>query len=74
MSFSLWIVSNKNRKEDIPDLYQAEDNQALKGLVKDNNLSLAGSDLLELFPPLESLSDDDIEESPWSDTPEVTDY
>jgi hypothetical protein len=74
MSFSLWIVSDKNRTEDIPDLYQAEDEEAIKALVLDEKLRLAGSELLELFPPLENLNDDDIDNSPWSDTPEISDY
>ena len=74
MSFSLWLVSKKNNTAVIPSAYQLPEEEAVTKLIEDERLIEAGKELLEIFPPLESLNDDVIDESPWASSPEITSH
>jgi len=72
MSFSLWLVSDKNDQKEIPSIYQMPEEQAVGKLIEDNRLIEASQELLEIYPPLEELDDDIIDDSPWASSPEIT--
>ena len=74
MSYSLWLVSDKNNSADIPAAYQLPEKEAVAKLIEDRRLMDAGNEILKLFPALESLDEDVIDESPWSVSPEITIY
>ena len=71
MSFSFWLVSGKNDRSKLAEWYQLPEEDGYELLAKDQRIELAAKEILQIFPAMENIDDDHIDESPWACTPGV---